>query len=318
MKFAFILDPLEGLKAYKDSSVAMMRTAAKRGHEVWAIQRAALTWREGVVAARAQRLKVGADDTAWYAVAEDAVLPLTAWDAVLMRQDPPFDFEYVAATWLLERAEADGARIWNKPRSIRDHSEKVAITEFPQYTPTTLIARDPADIHAFIDELGDVILKPLDGMGGSSIFRVLKDDPNRNVIVETLTSFGARSIMAQRYLPAISQGDKRILLIAGEPVPYCLARIPKPGESRGNLAAGGKGVARPLLGRDREIAEALAPVLWARGLLIVGLDVIGDCLTEINVTSPTCFVEITRQMKFDVAALAIDALERECRTSAAS
>jgi glutathione synthase len=338
MKLAFILDPLEGLKAYKDSSVAMMRCAAKRGHEVWAIQRAALTWRDGVVAARAQRLKVGADkapalqggrakdallavaddDTAWYAVAEEAVLPLTAWDAVLMRQDPPFDFEYVAATWLLERAESQGARIWNKPRAIRDHSEKVAITEFPQYTPTTLIARDPDDIHAFIDELGDVILKPLDGMGGSSIFRVLRDDPNRNVIVETLTSFGARSIMAQRYLPAITHGDKRILLIAGEPVPYCLARIPKPGESRGNLAAGGKGVARPLLGRDREIAEALAPTLWARGLLIVGLDVIGDCLTEINVTSPTCFVEIAQQMKFDVAALAIDALERECRTSAAS
>jgi glutathione synthase len=310
MKFAFILDPLESLKAYKDSSVAMMRCAAKRGHEVWAIQRTALTWREGVVAARAQRLKVGADDTVWFAVVEESVLPLTAYAAVLMRQDPPFDFEYVAATWLLERAEAEGARIWNQPRSIRDHSEKVAITEFPQFTPTTLIARDPDDIHAFIDELGDVILKPLDGMGGSSIFRVLKDDPNRNVIVETLTSFGTRSIMAQRYLPAISQGDKRILLIAGEPVPYCLARIPKPGESRGNLAAGGKGVARPLLGRDREIAEALAPTLWARGLLIVGLDVIGDCLTEINVTSPTCFVEITQQMKFDVAAMLVDALEK--------
>ena len=318
MKLAFILDPLEGLKAYKDSSVAMMRCAAKRGHEIWTIQRAALAWRDGVVAARAQCLEVGADDTAWFAVAEEVVTPLTAFDAVLMRQDPPFDFEYVAATWLLERAEAEGARIWNKPRSIRDHSEKVAIAEFPQFTPTTLIARDPADIHAFIDELEDVILKPLDGMGGSSIFRVLKDDPNRNVIVETLTAFGARSIMAQRYLPAISHGDKRILLIAGEPVPYCLARIPKPGESRGNLAAGGKGVARPLLGRDREIAEALAPTLWARGLLIVGLDVIGDCLTEINVTSPTCFVEIAQQTKFDVAAMLVDALERECGERAGS
>ena len=165
MKFCFILDPLQGLKAYKDSSVAMMRVAAKRGHEIWAVQRAALAWRDGVVAARAQRLEVGADDTAWFAVAEESVLPLTAYEAVLMRQDPPFDFEYVAATWLLERAEAGGARIWNKPRSIRDHSEKVAIAEFPQYVPTTLIARDPADIHAFIDELGDVILKPLDGMG---------------------------------------------------------------------------------------------------------------------------------------------------------
>ncbi len=312
MKLAFIIDPLESLKAYKDSSVAMMRCAAKRGHEIWAIQRTALTWRDGVVAARAQRLEVGADDTAWCAVADHSELPLTAYDAVLMRQDPPFDFEYVAATWLLERAESQGARIWNKPRSIRDHSEKVAITEFAQYVPTTLIGRDPADIQAFIDELGDVILKPLDGMGGSSIFRVLKDDPNRNVIVETLTAFGARSIMAQRYLPAIAHGDKCILLIAGQPVPYCLARIPKPGESRGNLAAGGKGVARPLMGRDREIAEALAPTLWTRGLLIVGLDVIGDCLTEVNVTSPTCFVEIAQQTRFDVAAMLVDALEREC------
>ena len=318
MKFAFILDPLEGLKAGKDSSVAMMRVAAGRGHEVWAVQRAALTWRDASVMARAQKIALTGEDQPWFSVTEEALLPLTAFDAVLMRQDPPFDFEYVAATWLLERAEAEGARVWNKPRSIRDHSEKVAITEFPQYAPTTLIGRDPVDIHAFIDELGDVILKPLDGMGGSSIFRVLRGDPNRNVIVETLTDFGTRSIMAQRYLPAISQGDKRILLIAGEPVPYCLARIPKPGESRGNLAAGGKGVARPLLGRDREIAEALAPTLWARGLLIVGLDVIGDCLTEINVTSPTCFVEITQQTKFDVAAMLVDALERECRECAGS
>jgi len=315
MKFAFILDPLEGLKAYKDSSIAMMRTAAKRGHEVWAIQRSALTWCDACVAARAQKLVLTAQDEPWCTVAEEALAPLTGFDAVLMRQDPPFDFEYITATWLLERAEAEGARIWNKPRSIRDHSEKVAITEFPHYTPTTLIARDPVDIHAFIDELGDVILKPLDGMGGSSIFRVLRDDSNRNVIVETLTQFGARSIMAQRFLPAIALGDKRILLIAGEPVPYCLARIPKPGESRGNLAAGGKGVARPLLGRDREIAEALAPILWARGLLIVGLDVIGDCLTEINVTSPTCFVEIAQQTRFDVAAMLVDALERECAGS---
>jgi len=312
MKLAFILDPLDGLVAYKDSSIAMMRAAVKRGHEVWAIGREALIWRDGLVQARARQLAVGADNAVWHSVTQEATQPLTAWDAVLMRQDPPFDFEYIAATWLLERAEAQGARIWNKPRAIRDHSEKVAITEFPEFAPSTLIARDPADIHAFIDELGDVILKPLDGMGGSGIFRVGRGDPNRNVIVETLTGFGARSIMAQRYLPAISHGDKRILLIGGEPVPYCLARIPKPGESRGNLAAGGKGVARPLLGRDREIAEALAPTLWARGLLIVGLDVIGDSLTEINVTSPTCFVEIAQQMRFDVAAMAIDALERSC------
>jgi glutathione synthase len=315
MQLAFIVDPLDGLAAYKDSSVAMMRAAAARGHAVWTIQRAALTWRDGRVAARAQRILPGCDDACWYSFEEEANRDLADYDAVMMRQDPPFDFEYIAATWLLERAVAAGARIWNSPRAIRDHSEKVAIAEFPQFAPTTLIARDPADVQAFIDEFGDAILKPLDGMGGSSIFRVRRDDPNRNVIVETLTDFGARTIMAQRFLPAIAEGDKRILLIAGEPVPYCLARIPKPGESRGNLAAGGTGIAKPLLGRDREIAETLAPILWARGLLIVGLDVIGDSLTEINVTSPTCFVEIAQQTGFDVAARWVSALERECARS---
>jgi glutathione synthase len=312
MKIAFIVDPLEKLKAYKDSSIAMMRAAAKRGHAVWTVQREALHWRDGRTLAHAVRILPVDDDAQWFSVAEQACLPLTAFDAVLMRQDPPFDFEYIAATWLLERAEAEGARIFNRPRAIRDHSEKVAITEFAQFAPTTLITRDAADIHAFIDELGEAILKPLDGMGGSSIFHVRRDDPNRNVIVETLTQFGVRSIMAQQYLPAIREGDKRILLIGGEPAPFCLARIPKAGESRGNLAAGGTGVARPLTARDREIAVSLAPTLWARGLLIVGLDVIGDKLTEVNVTSPTCFVEIAQQTGFDVAGMLLDALEREC------
>ena len=312
MKLAFILDPLEQIHAYKDSSVAMMRAASKRGHQVWAIQRPALAWRDGVVAAQAQQLSLLAGDETWFRVDAQQRLALKDFDAVLMRQDPPFDMEYVAATWLLERAEDQGARIFNKPRAIRDHSEKVAITEFADFAPTTLIARDMGELQSFISEFGDVVLKPLDGMGGSRVFRVRHDDPNRNVIVETLTELGGKSIMAQRYLPAITQGDKRILLIAGQAVPYCLARIPQGGDLRGNLAAGGKGVARPLMGRDREIAEALAPVLWARGLLIVGIDVIGDSLTEINVTSPTCFVEITRQTRFDVAALVIDALEREC------
>lgn len=309
MKIAFIVDPLAELKAYKDSSIAMMRAAAQRGHEVWTVQREALHWRDGRVAAQALRIGLTDDTDRWFSAIEQTRLPLTAFDAVLMRQDPPFDFEYIAATWLLERAEAEGARIFNRPRAIRDHSEKVAITEFARFAPTTLIARDPADIHAFVNELGEAILKPLDGMGGSSIFHVRRDDPNRNVIIEMLTRFGTRSIMAQRYLPAIREGDKRILLIAGEPVPYCLARIPKAGESRGNLAAGGTGVARPLSVRDREIAVALAPTLWARGLLIVGLDVIGENLTEINVTSPTCFQEITDQAGFDVAAMYLDALE---------
>jgi glutathione synthase len=312
MKIAFLVDPLSALKAYKDSSIAMMRAAAKRGHEVWTIQREALHWRDGRTLAHAVRILLTEDDAQWFSVAEQACLPLTAFDTVLMRQDPPFDFEYIAATWLLERAEAEGARIFNRPRAIRDHSEKVAITEFAQFAPTTLITRDAADIHAFIDELGEAILKPLDGMGGSSIFHVRRDDPNRNVIVETLTQFGVRSIMVQQYLPAIREGDKRVLLIGGEPVPFCLARIPKAGESRGNLAAGGTGVARPLTARDREIAVSLAPTLWARGLLIVGLDVIGDKLTEVNVTSPTCFVEIAQQTGFDVAGMLLDALEREC------
>jgi glutathione synthase len=315
MKFAFIIDPLESLKASKDSTVAMMRAADKRGHEVWAIQRESLRWRDGVTAARALRIMPTADNAAWYVEHEAASLALKDFDAVLMRQDPPFDAEYIAATWLLERAEAEGARIFNKPQAIRDHSEKVAITEFSKFAPTTLIARDSAEIQAFVDEMQDVVVKPLDGMGGSGVFRIRHDDPNRNVIIETVTALGTRSVMVQRYLPAIAQGDKRILLIAGQPMPYCLARIPQGGDLRGNLAAGGKGVARPLMGRDREIAEALAPVLWQRGLLIVGIDVIGDSLTEINVTSPTCFVEIQQQTRFDVAALLVDALERECASS---
>ena len=315
MKFAFIVDPLDHLKAYKDSSVAMLRAAAKRGHECWTIQRETLAWREGATTGRALRVTPLASDMPWYAAGEERVTPLADFDAVLMRQDPPFDFEYIAATWLLERAEAEGARIFNRPRAIRDHSEKVAIAEFPQFTAPTLIARNADEIQAFISEVGDCVLKPLDGMGGSSIFRVRHDDPNRNVIVEMLTADGARTIMAQRYLPAIATGDKRILLIAGEPVPYALARIPKPGDSRGNLAAGGSGRAQPLSARDREIAAALGPLLWSRGLLLVGLDVIGDCVTEINVTSPTCFVEITQQTGYDVAEHFIVKLESTCATS---
>ncbi|MCK9988165.1 MAG: glutathione synthase [Azoarcus sp.] len=312
LRIAFIVDPLDRLKAYKDSSIAMMREAHARGHAVFAIRREALTWRDGVVSARALAIRPTADDHAWYLPGEEAVLPLTAFDAVLMRQDPPFDFEYVTATWMLERAVAGGARVFNDPRAIRDHSEKLAICEFPQFAPTTLIARDGADVHAFIDELGDVILKPLDGMGGSQIFRVRADDPNRNVIVETLTHEGVRTIMAQRFLPQIAEGDKRVLIVGGEVVPYSLARIPKAGETRGNLAAGGRGVAMPLTEREREVAEYLAPVLWGRGLLIVGLDMIGGQLTEINVTSPTCFVEIAEQSGFSVAALLVDMLEEAC------
>ncbi len=312
MKLAFILDPLEHLKAYKDSSVAMMRAAQAHGHEVFAIMRPALAWRAGAVRAAASRLTVRADHHDWFEAEAPQDVALAMFDAVLMRQDPPFDMEYVAATWLLERAEEQGARIFNAPRAVRDHSEKLAILEFPQFIPDTVVAREPETLQAFIEETGDAVLKPLDGMGGSSVFRVRRDDPNRNVIVETLTCCSARSIMAQRYLPGIAQGDKRILLIGGAVAPHALARIPKAGETRGNLAAGGTGVAQPLSARDRAIAEHLAPILAARGILLAGIDVIGEHLTEINVTSPTCFVEITQQSGFDVAGMFLDALERAC------
>lgn len=316
MNFAFLTDPLPALKPAKDSSIAMMREAARRGHEVWALARPTLAWRDGVVSAQAQRIDPAAQPATgaarWFCVLDKEMRPLTTFDAVLMRQDPPFDSEYLVATWLLERAQAAGARVYNDPRAIRDHSEKVALAEFAEFAPPTLIARDAAQLAGFIDELGEVILKPLDGMGGRGVFHVRHDDPNRNAIIETLTDYGRRSIMAQSYLPAIREGDKRILLIAGEPVPFALARVPQAGEARGNLAAGGTGIARPLTARDREIAVALGPTLWARGLFIVGLDVIGDYLTEINVTSPTCFVEIMEQTGFDVAARVIDTLERQC------
>jgi len=231
---------------------------------------------------------------------------------VVMRKDPPFDVEYVTATWLLERAEAEGARVFNKPRALRDHSEKFATAEFPQFTVPALVTRDSHALQAFIDAQRDVVMKPLDGMGGSSIFRVHRNEPNRNVIIEVLTQLGQRTVMAQRFIPEISHGDKRILLINGKPVPYALARIPKAGETRGNLAVGGTGVAQELSPRDRQIAETLGPVLAARGLFLVGLDVIGDWLTEINVTSPTCMVEIQQQTGFDVAGAFITALEHAC------
>ena len=313
MKLAFILDPLEHLKAWKDSSVAMLRTAQARGHESFAVMRPALAWRAGAVRAACARLALRDDHRDWFEAGAPQERALAEFDAVLMRQDPPFDMEYVAATWLLERAEGEGARVFNAARALRDHSEKLSILEFPQFIPDTLVAREPEALQAFIDEMGDAIFKPVDGMGGAGVFRVTRSDPNRNVIVETLTDNGARTIVAQRFLPGIAQGDKRILLIGGKVVPWALARIPKPGETRGNLATGGTGVAQPLTARDREIGETLAPLLAARGVLLAGIDVIGDCLTEINVTSPTCFVEIAQQSGFDVAGMFMDALERECR-----
>ncbi len=313
MRFLFIVDPLPSLKASKDSSIAMMRAAQARGHEVWATTADALAWMtDAGVQADALRLQLADDDQPWFAEVARAMVRLADVDAVLMRKDPPFDIEYVTATWLLEQAEREGARVFNRPAALRDHSEKLALAEFARFVPKTLVTRDAQQLAAFIDAGRDTILKPIDGMGGSGVFRVRADDPNRNVIIETLTGDGARTVMAQAYLPAIAEGDKRILIVGGDVVPYALARLARPGETRANLAAGGTGVARPLTPRDREIAETLAPVLAARGLLLVGLDVIGEHLTEINVTSPTCMVEIRTQTGFDVAAMFITALERAC------
>jgi len=321
LKLAFVVDPLEHLKAWKDSSVAMMRAAEHHGHEVYTIDAATLGWRKpesgqaGGVFGEATHLHLRPDDHDWYRETGREWLPLTTFDAIVMRKDPPFDAEYLTATWLLEQAEADGVKVFNRPRALRDHSEKLAIMEFARFSPSTVVTRNMAQLHHFIDEQRDVILKPLDGMGGSQIFRVHRNDPNRNVIVETLTHEGARTIMAQCYVPEISQGDKRILIIAGKPVPFCLARIPKAGETRGNLAVGGTGVAQELSASDRAIAEAIGPVLVKRGLMLVGIDVIGDRLTEINVTSPTCMVEIRQQSGFDAAGAFITAVEHACGIS---
>ena len=313
MEFAFVLDPLDSLKAYKDTSVAMMRALQARGHALFALEQSDIFWDSGKTHAHAHPLTVTADDHDWYRAGELLARPLASFAAVLMRKDPPFDMEYVYSTYLLEAAEGEGARIFNRPRAIRDHNEKMAIAKFTEFVAPTLVTRDAELIGAFIDEHADVILKPLDGMGGASVFRVRQDDPNRNVIIETVGQHGAKSVMAQRFIPAIAEGDKRIILIAGEPVPHALARIPKRGETRGNLAAGGKGVVQPLSRRDREIAEGMGPRLAAEGLLVVGLDVIGDYLTEVNVTSPTCFVEITQQSGFDVAGRFAEALEQAVR-----
>jgi glutathione synthase len=270
-------------------------------------------WKGGRVLGECSRISLTGATQSWYRTEAAGQAPLAGFDAVLMRKDPPFDAEYVASTWLLELAQREGAKVFNDPRGIRDHSEKLAIARYPAFTAPTIVTRLDAQLQEFIDDHEDVVLKPLDGMGGESVFRVAAGDPNRNVIVETLLRDGAKSVMAQRYIPEIRDGDKRILLIAGKPVPHCLARIPKPGETRGNLAAGGTGVAKPLSRRDAEIANALGPELARAGLLLVGLDVIGDFLTEINVTSPTCFQEITQQTGFSVAGMFLDALEAACQ-----
>ncbi len=315
MTFLFILDPLETLKPEKDSSIAMMRELQRRGHEVWTCTPRALDWESGAVCAEsAHRIALpdGMGGASWFSVRETRARALAEFDAVLMRKDPPFDLEYLYATHLLEAAvrAPRPARVFNDPCALRDHNEKLAITEFTEFIPPTRVSSDPARILRFREEQERIVIKPLDGMGGAGVFRVEPGDPNTNAILETVTRLGTRTVMAQRFLPEIAQGDKRILLIGGVPAPFSLARIPKPGEARGNLAAGGTGRAQPLSARDRQIAERVGPVLAGRGLLLVGLDVIGDFLTEINVTSPTCFVEIEAQTGFSVASMFVEELER--------
>ncbi|MDP9109979.1 MAG: glutathione synthase [Pseudomonadota bacterium] len=310
MHIAFIADPLDGFKTYKDSTYAMMAEAVSRGHVIHAFEPGDMALSNGVVSANVAALTLTADADDWYRASPRKAQALTEFDLVVMRKDPPFDMEYVYATYLLQLAEKAGARVVNRPGAIRDHNEKLAIAEFPQYTAPTLVTRDDKRLRAFHAEHRDIILKPLDGMGGSGVFRIRDDAMNLGAIIETLTANGRQSIMAQRYIPEIVKGDKRILLIGGGVVPFSLARIPQGSEIRGNLAAGGVGVAQPLTARDLEIAQAIAPTLAARGLLLVGLDVIGDCMTEINVTSPTCFQEIRAQTGFNVAGMFIDALEQ--------
>jgi glutathione synthase len=312
MNIAIILDPLDSIKTYKDSTFAMMREAARRGHQLHVLMQADVVLKQGQILGFAQPFALTGRLDDWYEASKAEERPLNSFDAVLLRKDPPFDMEYLYSTQLLELAEAQGARVFNKPSAVRDFNEKLAIARFPEFTAPTLVTRHGYLIKDFLSEHGDIILKPLDAMGGASIFRVHKEDRNINVIIETMTALGNKSVMAQRYIPEIAQGDKRILLINGEPVPYALARIPMPGETRGNLAAGGTGVAQPLSARDLEIAQTLGPQLRDLGLFLVGLDVIGDYLTEVNVTSPTGFQEIMAQTDCDVAGMFIDALENAC------
>lgn len=313
MDILFVADPLASFKIYKDSTFAMMVEAARRGHALWVCEPSDLSWTQaGGTVAMTRSIALTGDTEHWFAAGTFCERALADFSAVLMRKDPPFNAAYLHSTFLLELAEREGARIFNRPRALRDYNEKLAIARFSAFTTPTLVSSHMGRLRDFLGAQRDIVVKPLDAMGGASVFRLRPEDANVGAILETITDYGQRTVMAQRYLPQISAGDKRILVIDGEPVPYCLARIPAPGETRGNLAAGGTGVARPLSARDWEIARTLGPQLKADGLLLVGLDVIGDCLTEVNVTSPTCFREITAQTGCDVAALFMDALEKTC------
>ena len=321
LALGFVIDPLASRHAFNDPAVALMRAAQSHGHEVFAIESPTLGWRKtekghpGGTFGELIQLHLRPDNHDWYRELSRDWRPLRSLDAVVLCLDPPVNSEFFTVTWLLERAESEGLRVFNRPRALREHSEKIAITEFPQFAPSTLISRNPVRLRQFIDEQQDVVLKPIDGGAKVRVFHLHREDPNCNVVIETLTDDGRRTIMAQRYLSGIAHGDKRILLIAGKVVPWCLARIPQTGETRGSLAAGGTGVAQKLSVRDREIAEALGPLLLKRGLLVVGLDVIGDMLTGINVSHPAGFAEIRQQSGFDAAGATITAVEHACGLS---
>ena len=311
VRVGIVMDPIAGISYKKDSSLAMLLAAQDRGWTLFYMEQQDLYLNEGKARARMKPLNVFANPEKWFELEAETDTALSDLDVILMRKDPPFDMEFVYSTYLLEQAERDGVLIVNKPQSLRDCNEKLFATQFTQCTPPTVVSRRADVLREFAALHGDVILKPLDGMGGTSIFRHRVGDPNLSVILETLTANGTQQIMAQGYLPAIKDGDKRILMIDGEPVDYCLARIPAQGETRGNLAAGGRGEARPLSEKDRWIAAQVGPTLREKGLLFVGLDVIGEHLTEINVTSPTCIREIDNAFGTNIGALLMDAIERK-------
>ena len=303
-----VMDPLGSINIKKDSTFAMLLAAQRRGWTLWYMEIGDLFALDDTIQARMRRVEVMDDPAGWFRITDEAIRPVSALDVVLMRKDPPFDMEYVFATYLLERSQRAGGWVVNDPRSLRDANEKIFALEFPNCPPPTLITRRVPDIRAFQDAQGDIILKPLDAMGGANVFLLRRGDPNLTVVVEALTDRGRRFCMAQRYLPEIRDGDKRVLMIDGAPVPYCLARIPAPGETRGNLAAGASAEGRPLTDRDRRIADQVGPELRARGILFAGLDVIGDYLTEINVTSPTCIRELDSQFGLDIAGDLMDVI----------
>lgn len=310
VKLGIVMDPISHVNVKKDSSMAMMLEAQKRGYEIHYMEMKDLYLYQGQCRATTQKIKVFDDPEHWYELEEENDIAVESLDAVLMRKDPPFDTEYIYATYMLERAEVAGTLIVNKPQSLRDCNEKLFTAWFPELTAKTLVTRKSEQIRAFHQEEKDVIIKPLDGMGGSSIFRINEKDPNVGVIIETLTNHGNQYAMVQEFMPAIKEGDKRILIVNGEPMPYCLARIPAQGETRGNLAAGGTGRAQPLSPSDKMIAETIAPELKKRGLYFVGLDVIGDKVTEINVTSPTCIREIEAAYPINISGKLMDAIEQ--------